>query len=76
MHNIIKVENKLKVQLGSVGEKKSKLIISLGNILVDVLKVRISTFKMVEKKMDISRTQTLRLKKILRKDLVLENGLR
>ena len=76
LHNIVKVENKHKVQLRGVGGNKSKLMVSLGKKLVNVPKIEVSTFKKVEKEMDISRTQTLSLKKILNTDVVVEKGVR
>ena len=70
------MENKQKMQLRRVGGNKSKLMVFLGKKLVNVPKIGVSTFKKVEKEMDISRTQTLRLKKILNTDVVVEKGVR
>ena len=59
-----------------MGGNKSKLKVLLGNESVKVPEVKVSTFKKIEKEMDMSRTQTLKLEKILKKDVAVEKGVR
>ena len=67
--------DKDKVELAGVGGNRSKLKVSLGHSEED-MKVKLSTFKKIEKDMDMSRNQTLKLQKILKQDVPVEKGVR
>ena len=67
---------KANLELCGVGPNNKKLKVSIGKQDAVQAKIKVDTFKKIEKDMDISRNATLHLKRILQRDVPVEKGVR
>ena len=60
-----------------MGGNRKKINLALGKDLKDKnLEIKVDTFKRVEKEMDMSRAAILKLRDILKRDVLVERGVR
>ena len=64
------------IELASITGNKKKMKVTIGMQKEEDASMSVERFKQIEKEMDMSRANTIRLQKILKKDVQVEKALR